>query len=245
MCFLSLICLIDEPAPPPEELVSPFVAPKFAIFLTGVLRCFPKTSEQLIRNVLEPNGWPDLYIIILYNKNNPIDTHSVRVLASLPNIQVFLYFDLKDENYWRQVRNISGYPFRNQMPETVVDNVLSCWYGYKLIRDAFLYLNKTYEMVGRLRVDVEFEELLNFTSFVGKGNLFVPEGNDYRDGLNDQFAVGRQEEILKYLDIRADLPNLYNGGKKIRFHPEMMLKAHLNEMFIVRTPIKYKINRNC
>ncbi len=243
--FILLLCVVPLFLLDDKDPVTPVVvSPKFAIFLTGVLRCFPKISEKLIKHVLEPNGWPDLYIFLLYDKTNAIDLHSIRVLSSLPNIQVFLYNELKDEKYWQQVKNISGYPFRNKMPEITVDHVLSCWYGYKRIREAFLYLNKTYKMIGRFRIDVEFEELLNMTNFVGKGTLFVPEGNDYRNGLNDQLAIGNQDEIIKYLDIRSGLPDLYHI-QKMPFHPETMLKAWLGDMFIVRPQINYKINRNC
>lgn len=55
--------------------------------------------------------------------------------------------------------------------------------------------------------------------------IYIPTGGDYRDGINDQMAIGSQGAIAVYCSLYNWWEDYYNEG--VLFHAETMLKHHL------------------
>jgi hypothetical protein len=80
----------------------------------------------------------------------------------------------------------------------------------------------TFDWVIRMRFDSDFEDkTLDLTKL--SGDLCIPEGEDWYDGINDQFAIGTSYGMNVYC-------NFYNNLSRLQsciYHPETMLRRHL------------------
>lgn len=80
----------------------------------------------------------------------------------------------------------------------------------------------TFDWVIRMRFDSDFEDrTLDFTKL--SGDLCIPEGEDWCDGINDQFAIGTSQGMNAYCNFYHNLSRL----QSCKYHPETMLRKHL------------------
>jgi hypothetical protein len=82
------------------------------------------------------------------------------------------------------------------------------------------------EIVVRSRPDIRLLGELNLTC--QPNEIYIPGGNDFRDGINDQFAYGNYEEMKKYFSLYLHWKEYYREGHYL--HSEGMLKTHLERM---------------
>lgn len=76
--------------------------------------------------------------------------------------------------------------------------------------------------------------------------IYIPEGQDWANGLNDQIAYGNYEVIEKYCDVINNIDLILQ--KKMShagFHPENFVLANLKlyKVNINRIKLQYKIVR--
>lgn len=91
------------------------------------------------------------------------------------------------------------------------------------------------------RADIDSQEIMTIT-MPQENTVYIPEGADYY-GINYQVAYGNYDTMKKYSDLVNNLQKLC-GEQKIRYHPETLLKHHLeNEgLNIVRFPFNYSLH---
>jgi hypothetical protein len=63
--------------------------------------------------------------------------------------------------------------------------------------------------------------------FYEENTCFIPEGQDWRDGLNDQIAYGDFKTMKKYCGLIENIRILCESG--VVFHPETLLSNHLQK----------------
>lgn len=79
-----------------------------------------------------------------------------------------------------------------------------------------------FDVVVRMRFDSDFEDReLNLHDF-GHG-LYIPEGEDWCGGINDQFALGTSH----MMDVYSDFYNHMDQVQDVPYHPETMLRRYL------------------
>lgn len=123
----------------------------------------------------------------------------------------------------------------NAAGETSIVNTLNQWNNrFK----AFQTAKKGYDVYVICRPDIRFSGPITFEVVPGK--IYIPEGNDYRDGINDQFAFGDYEAMKWYCDLINHYREYFNEG--LIFHPETYLKRHLGSM-VIRIPQSNEIVR--
>lgn len=162
----------------------------------------------------------------------------------------FFYTDLKPENpahTWVHCRpifydiyekNKEVYP--RKADETSVQN---CWNMWHNIFVGFSMLPKDADIYVRNRTDIVLSGPCNFEQYdTTRRAVFIPSGNDYWHGINDQFAFGSYEVMKAYCSLYLSVQKYYDAGTL--FHPESMLKKHLDtmEIEIVRLPITNRKN---
>ena len=98
-----------------------------------------------------------------------------------------------------------------------------------IVRQAELQDDKRYDWVIKTRYDLRFvrppEQLCEL-----EPALYVPAHDNYY-GCNDRFAVGTSELMERYMQLSSAVPYLCESG--VLFHPERLLKAHLDTSGIV------------
>jgi hypothetical protein len=121
---------------------------------------------------------------------------------------------------------------RKKAPETIVNNVLSMFMARKKLMaacnshnvfkdgayDIYIYTRSDSCLSGDLDVRKILKKL-------DKYDLLVPKNGHWREGINDQFAIGKSAAIKIYLDVYTNL-NKYIVDD-VLFHPETLLKYHL------------------
>jgi hypothetical protein len=112
--------------------------------------------------------------------------------------------------------------YENKAPETEPCNVLNMWHNLFI---SFCLVPNTYDCYVRNRPDIQFNGAVHLNNEPGK--VYIPHGNDYRDGINDQFAYGCYESMRVYFSLYLFHERYFNQG--VMFHPEGYLNHHLKE----------------
>lgn len=123
----------------------------------------------------------------------------------------------------------------NKAPETIVRNTLNQWRNMML---AFNLAPKSFDVYVRMRYDILIEGNINFSS-IKPNTVYIPYGNDYRGGINDQFAYGDYDSIKKYYDVYNNYNDLYYGG--CLFHTETLVKANIERTNLAVERISNKV----
>lgn len=92
------------------------------------------------------------------------------------------------------------------------------------------------------RTDILFDAPIPFGE-CKDGEIWIPEGNDYREGINDQFCYGTYNAVKDYVSLYLKFEKYHEQG--VLFHPETMLLHHLKTLNyeIKRIPVHHKIVR--
>jgi len=112
---------------------------------------------------------------------------------------------------------------------------------WKLLED---YITKTgirYDIVLSLRIDVVYQNNFNFDELLDN-TIYIPVGNDYLDGINDQIAYGKIDVMQKYNSI--NVKELIENGLSVP-HPETLTLTNirLHNLQITRVPLSHFIDR--
>jgi hypothetical protein len=73
-----------------------------------------------------------------------------------------------------------------------------------------------------------------------KDAIYIPTHYDYLKGINDRFAFGDSKKMDIYSSLYKRF-EYYGKVEEVLFHPETMLKHHLdkNDIFIKRTDLRH------
>lgn len=110
---------------------------------------------------------------------------------------------------------------------TRAENVMFMWYKLWKCNQ----LRKLYEQANRVRYDciirLRFDN--SFTGFPiiepKYKTIYIPEGGDYENGINDQLAIADSQTMDLYCDMYNEIYRYSYAG--IGIHPESMLRKHL------------------
>jgi len=126
----------------------------------------------------------------------------------------------------------------NKIPETIPERVLNMWHNI------FVHWALTphrYDCYVRARPDIRFDGVVELNN--EPGVVYIPVGNDFRGGVNDQFAFGGYAEMKCYFELYLNFKKMFSDG--LIFHPEYYLKQHLERkgIRIERVPVHQSILR--
>ena len=205
---------------------------KIAILFTGRIN----DNKNIFDNFLFCLGYmPDTDIFISYPQNT--DKELIERVKNMYNPRIMIE---NDETFF----DTQHY---KKQPETNVHNCLSMYKSRANICAAFqqymLQTNKSYDYVVCTRMDNFYKRQLDYEKISSVNSLFIPTGQDWRDGINDQFSCGYTNEVVQYMNCYYYLQKLLNEG--IILHPESLLKAYLEfiEIKIFRFDFEYTIIR--
>jgi hypothetical protein len=97
----------------------------------------------------------------------------------------------------------------------------------------------TFDFVIRMRFDSDFEgKKLQLDSLPRVLN--IPQGEDWCDGINDQFALGPSEVMNVYSDFYNHIDQITN----VQYHPESMLREYLEMKNVEINRIDFPVRIN-
>lgn len=129
--------------------------------------------------------------------------------------------------------------FKNKHPEVKVGNT------FKMLKNKYNVFNlikNDYDLYIYGRFDVNYINSLDIKVFkeIDENTIFIPRGGDHREGINDIFSVGKKTSMFKYCNVFNYL-NEY-VPKECLFHPELLLKTHLNKQKVNIKRFDFSIN---
>jgi hypothetical protein len=119
----------------------------------------------------------------------------------------------------------------------IISMFYSIYQSNSLKRKYELSNEMKFDKVIRIRFDSDFEnKVLNLEHI--RGDLCIPTGNDWCEGLNDQFAIGSSCAM----DLYCDMYNSFSMLGHIPYHPELMFKEYLKIRNINVNRINFNIS---
>uniref|UniRef100_A0A6C0HDE5 Glycosyltransferase n=1 Tax=viral metagenome TaxID=1070528 RepID=A0A6C0HDE5_9ZZZZ len=114
---------------------------------------------------------------------------------------------------------------------------------FKLLETFINTTPTSYDLVISYRTETILNKNLNFQWFnqLNENTIYIPEGNDWWGGLNDQLAFGTYDSMKIYLSLYEELKQMLDNG--CVFHPETILRHYLNikNINVIRIPLEYKL----
>ena len=113
-------------------------------------------------------------------------------------------------------------------------NVVSMFYNRMRVFELMKNSGKIYDSIVSYRLDLFSYNKIDYT--INSESIYIPEGQDHFNGINDQIAYGLYEPMSIYMNAFSSMKR-YLDEKKCLFHPEIINKCHLisNNVPIVRT----------
>jgi len=135
---------------------------------------------------------------------------------------------------------IHHYP--NKPEETPLDKMIRHFINKKRVFELMKQSGKVYKTIVSVRIDVILNHTFQF--HLKPRHIYIPIGKDYRDGINDQIAIGDEYVMEKYMKIVDNMEYLLESGRSIP-HPETLTLANLmyNKIPIVRFCLDYRLDR--
>jgi hypothetical protein len=139
------------------------------------------------------------------------------------------------------------YDFPNH-PHTHIDNMIRHFINKKRVYDIFLKYNeannKQYDVIMYLRADLQINDNFNF-EYPKDNNIYIPIGQDYVDGINDQIAYGNESVMKIYSQLIFNCKLLLSNNLAY-VHPETLTLANLkyNNLIINRFALSYNLIPN-
>lgn len=207
-----------------------------AILIYGRLNKAIDQYDNIIKHVI---GEQNVDIFCSSDNSNNIKEFIMKYNPiSYINDEIILDNDIL--NYYKQFRK----PFETNV-ENAIKHFMNKQRVYQLLKTHIEKTGKKYDIIMSLRVDLQFSSKIIF-QYPQKNTIYIPQGKDYRNGINDQIAYGDQNTMEIYNNIISQCNNilLYNLSK-CGFHPENLTAANikLHGLNIHRFPLTYKIVR--
>jgi hypothetical protein len=126
----------------------------------------------------------------------------------------------------------SGMNFQRKPDETNAGNFLSMQAGRQMLLEQLMSSDDfdpiVYDAFCYTRPDVCLNDQIaeNLLENLADGNIYVPKNGHWRNGVNDQFVLGRFPELKTYLSLYSRISSYYHLDR-ISLHPELMLHHHL------------------
>lgn len=137
-------------------------------------------------------------------------------------------------------RDIDQY-YPNRNPVSTPLGVIQPWLNSFI---GFCIVPQDYDIYVRSRCDIQLSGNINFNEYpINDNEIYIPFGNDYFKGVNDQFAFGNYNVMKTYFSIFIEYQKIYDSGEQ--FHPESYVTEnlkrhgiHINRLSITNTILR-------
>lgn len=222
--------------------VAPVTGLKVALCISGYLRTFDRTFQNLKQHVIDRLN-PDIFIhtwdtVDCYGHSTPISQVFDRVNSLYRPKNIII-------ETASQFKSPPEYNSRTDVPHRSSHWVMSMFYKIAKCNELkynYEKINGKYDIVIRSRPDILFNSPLNITSNVNEGIVYLPRYGNF-GGLNDQLAYGSSATMDKYSSLYYEFDKYVREGIKI--NPEIYLNHHIRKqnIQILRDDVSYVLLR--
>jgi hypothetical protein len=199
-------------------------------------------------------SYEDKYDLMEFIKSNNIDgfcalndTKIDENFCKLFNIKSYYFAPYKDqlEKDFSE-ENLKKLEKNRIHKETNFFNVLSMLFHHKknmeLIKEYEKNNGFVYDIIIYVRADIINHDKFPTLQKPDKNIIFIPKGNDWRGGINDQFAYGDHFAMEIYCNLYDNICKYIDDG--VIYHPETIVRYNLNKnnVTINRFDFNYSID---
>lgn len=96
-----------------------------------------------------------------------------------------------------------------------------------------------------MRADQIFQSPLILPENIEPNTVYIPNGNDYYNGINDQFAFGDENSMEKYCSSFDNMVNIFNKYKE-GYHTEtyILFNIQYTGLNVKRFDLSYNLSTN-
>lgn len=195
-------------------------APHICLLMSGRASLY-RSALQLLSQQLRPQGLEKISLFALFW--DPISPTQAEELTH--TFDEVCLWSAKAADY-------SAIPFARKPEETNSGNFLSMQAGRQLLLEQLMtsatFDPEHYDLFCYTRPDVCLNDQLSESLLDSIANeaIYVPSNGHWRNGVNDQFALGRFLELKTYLSLYSNIATYY-AVDRVPMHPELMLRHHL------------------
>jgi hypothetical protein len=194
---------------------------RVAIIYTGHLRTWEKCRKNH-----DVNLWTDDADLFFHTYDEP-------------------FIDLGAPGQWTPIpceyHYIIDHPYNaRRRPEISIGNTLNQWHNNFI---GFCIAPKGYDVYVRCRPDIIFSGHIDLNQDLSGNKIYIPTGQDYYTGINDQFAFGNYETMKAYYSVYLNHGKMFEDG--LIFHTEEYVTENMKRcgLNIIRLPITNQIIR--
>jgi len=116
--------------------------------------------------------------------------------------------------------------------------------AYNLMKEYENNNSIIYDIVIYLRADMVIDSPIEFDFNLQDNTVYIPEGNDWCNGLNDQMAIGKNNTMKTYCNIIDNIDAIYKKYNS-QFHTETYVKQNMmmNEIKVERFKMNYTLHK--
>lgn len=209
---------------------------EIAFFLSG--RIISVNPEKSLINIQKVKEKYDPIFFISLNKEVDDITFTNLVKEKL---------NIEENQFSSTFTNVPSEMFTfYKMPETSAVNTYSQFkHNNECIKMIDKYQeenNMKFDTIVKYRMDIDNlnDDVIEIIT-TEKNTCYIPEGQDWRNGINDQIAYGDFDTMFKYCNLVNNIRNLCQSG--VIFHPETLLLNHIQreEINIKRFYFDYRL----
>jgi hypothetical protein len=195
-------------------------APHICLLMSGRPSLY-RSALQLLSKQLRPQGLEKISLFALFWE--PLSQANAEELE-----RTFDQVQLWSANAY----DFSAISFARKPEETNSGNFLSMQAGRQLLLEQLMasdqFDSQRYDIFCYTRPDVCLNDQLSsdFLSSIAGETVYVPKNGHWRNGVNDQFAMGQFSAIKTYLSLYSQIATYY-AADRVPLHPELMLRHHL------------------
>ena len=236
--------------------------PKIAVYFVGRIHGYEDCLEQLLQI---KNDYNPTFFMSLNMNEAEINTSYVEKFKEILSItpecidnEKTILPEFLDDNNFTSSQEFIGWDSEKKARQFLADKffakktrfwkfantdiykIYSMYYHTKKAFDLVLNYQKThsvqFDLVLKFRADIKYMQPLHL--YIPLPNtIYIPEGWDYEEGINANFAYGDLESMAKYSYLVNNIESILSNN--YMFHPEQMLKIYLDtacKMHIIRFP---------
>jgi len=188
---------------------------KVAIIMAGDLRDFTVTYPYFRDNVL-------------FHQDCDIYMHCYNSEHTEAALDLYLPEKYKIEDRETVTVEFDDACNRNTFVEV---DVAAGFYQWRSIKEVFdlIDCNKKYDFVFKSRYDLAYLDPFCIEAFGLDNSVYnIPDGGDWRGGLNDMVAISSYEN-MKYYSSMYNYMNGYTLNDNVPSHSEVLLRHHLEK----------------
>lgn len=212
---------------------------RIGMLIGGRMRCFETDLLPKVLAYYKENPTHSVDVHVVVNENDAISLEhadiNCPVFGTVSSVSVAVHEDLRTR----------------AKSDVNVDNTMSMFYtNMKAFEQLSAYAHTNgvvYDVVLKYRPDIVCKQLPVLPESLKLNTVYYPSCQIWGDfgGMNDQVAYGLPSAIRTYTHAATHISDYTDpNGPNVRFHPESLLRYHLDTNKVVLEKVQYEYHLN-